>query len=520
MTDALPQAATTNNGNSGAAGGGDEEIFDEPPTFIDMNSAVEVKVNDDAPPADNDDDDMAMEDNDQNVAASISDAQQQQQPVVDQSKATFTSHSDAIYAIKSHYDPQSQTLHVVSGGGDDRAYLHLMNTSSSTSSQQQSSKTIPLAHPHTDSISCVALNTAYIHNDPSGTVQSSHIAVGSYDGSIVLYSTIDGQLLHVFEGPTDVEWLTFHPNGGTVLLSGSIADGTIWMYHTPSKSCLQVFVGHEGGVTAGTFTPDGKVVVSCGQDGTVRIWAPKKGVCKHVFRLMDGATAPGGAAAGGEDGGEGGGGGGLTCLAVGGGQDGQLAICGGEDGNAYVIHVSGKKVVATLTHYEESAATATATAASQGGGDDGMDEDNDEDFVGEARSVEAVGFCPGNIPGTAHWCATGGVDGTLKIWNMNVGGVGGAQLRQKCTRNNDQDNNNKAGITRLRWHNSLPLVIVSYTDGVIGIWDARVGTMIGSLTGHTDMINDMDVSFVDGSAAAVIVTGSDDKSVKIFEYLP
>jgi ribosome assembly protein SQT1 len=511
MTDTLPQA--TSNGSDGA--GGDEEIFDEPPTFIDMNSAVEVKVNDDAPPPadDNDDDDMAMEDDDQNAAAAGSDAAQQQ-PVVDQSKATFTSHSDAIYAIKSHYDPQSQTLHVVSGGGDDRAYLHLMTTSSSSSpSSPSQSKTIPLAHPHTDSISCVSLNTQFIHNDPSGTIQSNNIAVGSYDGSIVLYSTIDGQLLHVFEGPTDVEWLTFHPNGGTVLLSGSIADGTIWMYHTPSKSCLQVFVGHEGGVTAGTFTPDGKWVVSCGQDGTVRIWAPKKGVCKHVFRLMEGAP-PG---SGGEDGG-GEGGGGLTCLAVGGGQDGQLAICGGEDGNAYVVHVSGKKVVATLTHYEESAATtATAAVASQGG-DDGMDEDNDEDFVGEARSVEAVGFCPGNIPGTAHWCATGGVDGTLKIWNMNVGGVGGAQLRQKCTRNDHQDN--KAGITRLRWHNSLPLVIVSYTDGVIGIWDARVGTMIGSLTGHTDMINDMDVSFVDGSAAAVIVTGSDDKSVKIFEYLP
>jgi hypothetical protein len=34
------------------------------------------------------------------------------------------------------------------------------------------------------------------------------------------------------------------------------------------------------------------------------------------------------------------------------------------------------------------------------------------------------------------------------------------------------------------------------------------------------MINDMDVSFVDGSNAAVIVTGSDDKSVKMFEFHP
>ena len=515
MADALP----TNNNNIS----GDEEIFDEPPTFIDLNSAVEVKVDD--APVDDDDDDAMMDDDDDvannnnnndhrhaatNAEADTSSSQQAAPIIIDQSKATFTSHTDAIYAITSHYDDQSNTLYIVSGGGDDRAYLHLMTTANQN--QAHSNKTVPLAHPHTDSISCVSLNTPYIHNDVSGTVQANQIAVGSYDGSIVLYSTMDGSLVHVFEGPTDVEWLRFHPRGGTVLLVGSIADGTIWMYHTPSKQCLQVFVGHEGGVTDGAFTPDGKSIVSCGQDGTVRVWAPKKGVCKHVFRLMDNKNGGGGS-------GEEEGGGGLTCLAVGGGQDGQLAICGGEDGNAYVVHVSGKKLVATLTHYEESVAANNSSNANgqdnQGGGENGMDED-DDGFIGEQRSVEAVGFCPAKIPGTAHWCATGGVDGVLKVWNMNVGGVGGAQLRHKCTRGADV----KAGITRLRWHHSLPLVIASYTDGVVCIWDARVGKMVDSLTGHEDMINAMDVSFVDGSAAALIVTGSDDKSVKMFEYHP
>jgi ribosome assembly protein SQT1 len=510
MADALPIINPNNNNNNGDD---DEEVFDEPPTFIDMNSAVEVQVDDTPAADDDDDDDDAMMDDDEMVNGTTYNNNEtaSSQPIIDQSKVTFTSHTDAIYAITSHYDNQSNTLTIVSGGGDDRAYLHHLTTTTTINNHPQvQTKTIPLAHPHTDSISCVGLNTPYIHHDVSGIVQANHIAVGSYDGSIVLYSTNDGSLVHVFEGPTDVEWLRFHPRGGTVLLVGSIADGTIWMYHTPSKQCLQVFVGHEGGVTDGAFTPDGKWIVSCGQDGTVRVWAPKKGVCKHVFRLMDNHGG------GGEEEEEGGGGGGLTCLAVGGGQDGQLAICGGEDGHAYVVHVSGKKLVATLTHYEESAAAAAAAANNNDqGGEDGMDED-DDGFTGEPRSVEAVGFCPANIPGTAHWCATGGVDGVLKVWNMNVGGVGGAQLRQKCTRGADV----KAGITRLRWHNSLPLVIASYTDGVICIWDARVGKMVDSLTGHEDMINDMDVSFVDGNAAAVIVTGSDDKSVKMFEYYP
>ncbi|KAL7527493.1 hypothetical protein ACHAXR_001984, partial [Thalassiosira sp. AJA248-18] len=257
--------------------------------------------------------------------------------------------------------------------------------------------------------------------------------------------------LHVLEGPSDVEFLTFHPKGGTVLLAGSIADGTIWMYHTPSKRCLQVFVGHDkGGVTAGGFTPDGKWVVSVGQDGTCRVWAPKTGMSKHVFRLMDGSSGGGG-------GDEEGAGAGLTCLAVGGGADGQLAICGGEDGNAYVVHISGKKLVATLPHFEE--ATATTTNNSNSANNNNDNDEMDQEEMGEARSIEAVGFCPPNIPGTAHWCATGGVDGILKIWNMNVATGGSvAQLRQRCVRTNDESQQVVgAGITRLTWHASLPL---------------------------------------------------------------
>ena len=62
-----------------------------------------------------------------------------------------------------------------------------------------------------------------------------------------------------------------------------------------------------------------------------------------------------------------------------------------------------------------------------------------------------------------------------------------------------------------------------YTDGNKCIWDVRVGKLIKTVSGHEDMINDMCVNFVSGggtggSSVAVIVTGSDDKMVKMFEY--
>ncbi|KAL3763426.1 hypothetical protein ACHAWU_001999 [Discostella pseudostelligera] len=505
----------------------DDDIYDETPTFIDMNSAVEVDVpdNDNIDDIDDDDDDVMMDDDEEN-----NNEDSPSEPVIDQSKLTFSSHTDAVYAIASHYDSTSKILSIVSGGGDDRAYLHRINLNNdaiSTSATSTTTTTIPLSHPHTDSISTVSFNTPYITSDTSGKLQANLIGIGSYDGSILLYNTLDGTKLCHLEGPSDVEFLTFHPKGGTVLLAGSIGDGTIWMYHIPSKSCLQVFVGHTGGVTSGAFTPDGKWVVSVGQDGTCRVWAPKTGVSKHVFRLMgDGNAHHGGYE---QDGGEeGGGGGGLTCLAVGGGPDGQLAICGGEDGNAYVVHISGKKLVAKLPHFEESSANNNTTSKSNA--KDNMEDEDDEDIMeeeeGEARSIEAVGFCPANITGTAHWCATGGVDGILKIWNTNVGGSGsGAQLRQRCVRTDNNDaaaggGGGTAGITKLAWHATLPMVICSYTDGVIGIWDVRIGKLVALLTGHEDMINDMSVSYADDDGGMMVVTGSDDKMVKLFEFHP
>ena len=285
----------------------------------------------------------------------------------------------------------------------------------------------------------------------------------------MLYDPDTGAKLHSFEGPTDVEWAAFHPKGGSVLLVGSAADNTVWMFHIPLKKCLQVFVGHEASVTAGEFSADGRWALSASADGTVRVWAPRTGVCKHVFRFHSvGEEAAG-----------------LTCMAINGGSDGQLVVVGAEDGQAHVCHIGTKKVVASVRHAD------TPTK---------MEEEGD----GAALSVEAAGFAPCN----RNWFATGGVDGVLKIWDL----ANGAQCRQTC-----QPSNANEGITRLRWHPTLPLCFTTSTSGAICLWDARNGTLLTTLTGHGGVINDLSICYTDGGKKALICTASDDKSVRLFE---
>ena len=454
----------------------DEDDGDE---FVDLNDAVEVEVDDDMPMDDDDEEDDAGQGYADDEALEDQDPEE---PVVDMAKVVLNSHTDHVYTVASHFDSASRTLFVISGAGDDKAYLHKISDTNTSSTL--------LSHVHKDSVSCAAFNMPYVSDNLVNT--PIYAAVGAFDGAIVIYDPLTGTKLQELEGPSDVEFLSFHPKGGSVLLAGSGEDGTVWMYHLPTKKCLQVFVGHESGVTAGAFTPDGKWALSASSDGTLRVWAPRTGVNKHVFRVTDGA--------------------GLTCLATGGGAEGALVMVGAEDGTAHVCHVVTKKVVATVRHVEPPI----------------LNTDEDEDEVELPLSVEAVGFASPAV--NPNWCATGGVDGILKIWDLTNG-----HCRQICSYGNTvaattpegttgttPSSSSRAGvgtggITRLQWHPTLPLVYTASSDGTIRIWDARNGNLVTALTGHTDMINDLSVQTIENGDKAVVVSGSDDSTVRIFD---
>lgn len=463
MTDEQPQQQHVDHDD-------DEEFPSDEPAFIDMNAAdvEEVAVDDggDEPmdDDDDDDDDVAMEGEEPSSLESLP---------LDESCCRIECHADAVYAVSSvPSSPGDDGVVVVcSGGGDDRAYL---STVSSSSYEVTATRNLSELRPHTDSVSSVAYN---------GVVEEGGrklLAVGSYDGSVQVWDVVTSELLHRLEGPTDVEWIAWHPKGGTVLLAGS-TDGTVWMFHALTAKCLQVFVGHEADVSCGTFTADGRFALSAGVDGTARVWAPRTGLSRHVFRF---GRSP------------------VTCITA----HDALLLCGSENGSAHVCHVKHHKVVYTLRHAE-----GVVPPPMQQDHED----DEQEDTVYKATSVEAVGFFPGATTGEYNWCATGGVDGFLKIWDLGNNG----QCRRVCAHHDVTGDAvvDAPGITRLIWHPTLPLVFTASTDGIVRLWDARTGNCIQTLTGgHVDIINDMDVSYA-ANGNATVLTGSDDGIVRMFQ---
>ncbi|WP_414565349.1 MULTISPECIES: eIF2A-related protein [unclassified Anabaena] len=98
---------------------------------------------------------------------------------------------------------------------------------------------------------------------------SKLLATASWDNTIKLWRVADGELLHTLTGHTDgVTSLSFN---GQTLASGS-ADNTIKLWSIQDGSLLKTLLGHPGKVNSLSFSPDGKALVSGGDDAGVMRW--------------------------------------------------------------------------------------------------------------------------------------------------------------------------------------------------------------------------------------------------------
>eukprot|EP01034_Spumella_vulgaris_P022348 gene22348-28468_t len=343
---------------------------------------------------------------------------------------------------------------------------------------------------HKDSVYCIAAHPT----------QPGVVITGGGDDIAYIWKVETGELIQTLEGPEDVEWAEWHSKGNAVI-AGS-RDGSIWMWLTQNGQCVQVFAGHDGPVSSGCFSTDGKLVCSGGEDGTVRLWLPKTGACKHVFEGHFGHDAM------------------VTSMAC--HVDGDLLLSGSADGTMKLFQLSGKKVLQKFVHSDPSALPepgsvpapnvfSQMTTIAEGRGGD-MDDENDEEGgdMGAGPETEALSAveCVGFAKGGLKWVASGGMDKNLKVWDMTTG-----SCRCICAHG--------GSVVALKWHDTLPIVCTAALDNVIRIWDARNGNMLAELTGHKDLVTNLDllsVKGVDGvkGITDAIVTVSDDKTSRVF----
>jgi class 3 adenylate cyclase len=116
------------------------------------------------------------------------------------------------------------------------------------------------------------------------------LAGGGLDGTVTLWDTADGKLLHRFEWRRSAfEWqrsevasVAFDP-AGRRLASGS-ANGAVHLWNTASGELLYAFPRQSGSVASVAFHPTGHMLASGADDGTVNLWNATDGKLLRTFR--------------------------------------------------------------------------------------------------------------------------------------------------------------------------------------------------------------------------------------------
>lgn len=463
------------------------------------------------------DEDVAM-DSDEETTETLEEIQLQNDSV-----AHFDSHKDSIFCIAQH--PTNPAI-VATGGGDDLAYVWnctpeerpVLPASYQSNPQPQERKSLePLAklEGHTDSINAI------IFTRPSG----EFVVTAGLEGRVSVFATPTqvgpARLIGFAQEVEEINWLSAcpHPDYPNTFAMGA-SDGSVWVYTINASdsavplNIVQAFYLHTAPCTAGSWTPDGKLLATVSEDASFYVWDvfgeaaaagltdPSAGQAVVSLTEADERFFVDG---------------GLYSVAI--SPSGAIAAVGGAGGNIRIIGLPRLSIPqqSVTSGAKGAGARGKAGGGKQAGGPTGGKSQAASGQSGvilaslqtQSDGVETLAFSP--IPLTL--LAAGSVDGSIALFD--------AAHNFACRRHIKEAHEEEA-VIKVEFVNTPTkelnhLLTTCGNDGVIRRWDVRGGTaaanqgLSGEWRGHRGGGEGGGIlGFVQGGDAKQIITAGDE----------
>lgn len=316
---------------------------------------------------------------------------------------------------------------------------------------------------------------------PDGTL----LAAGTgTSGEIWIWHVLSGTSVHICRGHTKrLTSITFSPDG--LLLASAGEDQTIRIWEAQTGRCLHILAGHFAHVWSVAFSPDGQLLASASSDRTVRLWDVKTGGC---LRLLQGHTG--------------------EVRAVVFGPDGQQLTSRSDDQTVRRWEVR----MGQCWHILESHAYVDDAWAVPFSPDGRMFTSLDADHTISIWDVE-TGSCLKLLPGShqfimatvfssdGHMVASGGRDGLVRVWEIETG---------RCLHVLQGHTN---WIWSLAFSQDGQMLASGGSGQDVYVWEVETGYRLRTFQGYLYHIRAVSVS-PDGRRVA---SGSIDQGVRIWD---